>query len=59
MTVNLYCKIFELKGMISSLSDISEREENMDHPIFDRMNIKMNEIVTEIQEGAVVNAAAK
>lgn len=51
MDLKLYCKIYELKGLISSLSDISEREEGMDHPIIYRLQEKIDEIVEGIEGG--------
>lgn len=44
-------KIYELKGLIGSLSDIAEMNEEMDHPIIHSLRIKMDEVIEEL-EGA-------
>lgn len=45
----LNCKIYELKGLISSLSLISEVDENMDHPIIENIEKQMNQVINLIE----------
>lgn len=47
--ISLYCKIYELKGLISSLIDLSEEDERFYNPMIERMDNKMKEIVQEIE----------
>lgn len=47
--INLYCKIYELKGLIKALVDLSGEEERYDNPMIERMDTKMDEIIGEIE----------
>lgn len=48
----LYCKIYEIKAIIECLSDVSACNEEIHHPIIDRLTVKMNEIIEEMEEDA-------
>lgn len=48
--LKLFCLIYELKGMISSLSEIGNYEENYDLPIVETIEGKMKEIINVIEE---------
>jgi len=45
----ILCKIYELKGLIKGLSDISEREEDYYHPMIDSLTSSMNELIVIIE----------
>lgn len=48
--IKLYCLIYELKGMISSLSELGNYEENYNLPIVETIEVKMNQIINVIEE---------
>ncbi|WP_197204150.1 hypothetical protein [Cytobacillus firmus] len=50
MDLKLYCMIYELKGMVDTMSDLAENDDNYDSPIIDRMAKKMDEITDLIEE---------
>lgn len=45
-TINL---IYELKGIIGTLSDLSIYSEEFDHPAIERIESKTNEIIESIE----------
>lgn len=48
--MDLYCKIYELKGLISSLSCLASVDESFDHPLIERLEETINEALTEMGE---------
>lgn len=48
--VKLYCLIFELKGMVKTLSDLADHDENYQIPMIETIEEKMKEITEKINE---------
>jgi hypothetical protein len=42
--------IFELKGIIDTMNEMSSIDEQFDHPCIDRLQVKINELVALIKE---------
>lgn len=47
---NLYFKIYELKGLIESMSEMAAYDNEYDNPLIEKVETKMKEIVSEIEE---------
>lgn len=47
--MSVICKIYELKGLIKSLSDISERDDDFQHPIIDSLQDTMKELIVIVE----------
>jgi hypothetical protein len=47
----LSCKIYELKGLVSSLVTITEHDDNMHHPIIETIENQMNQVLKLIEGG--------
>lgn len=45
----LNCKIYELKGLVSSLVAISEHDEHIHHPIIETIEKHMNQVINLIE----------
>jgi hypothetical protein len=45
----LFCLIYELKGMITSLSELAEYDENYQIPMIESVEDKMKLIIQEIE----------
>lgn len=48
--VKLYCLIYELKGMVKTLSELADHDENYQIPMIETVEEKMKEIVRKIEE---------
>lgn len=48
--INLYCKIYELKGLISSLSCLASIDDSYDNPLIEQLDSTINEVLKEIGE---------
>lgn len=48
--VKLYCLIYELKGMVKTLSELADHDENYQIPMIETVEEKMKEIVQKIEE---------
>jgi hypothetical protein len=48
--LKLYCLIYELRGMVKSVSDLSDYDENYNNPIIENIEDKMKEIIQEIEK---------
>jgi hypothetical protein len=48
--LKLFCKIFELKGMVNTLSDLANHDENYQIPMIESIEDKMKEVIKEIEE---------
>lgn len=46
--INLYCKIFELKGLISSLSCLASIDDSYDNPLIESLDTTINEVLAEM-----------
>lgn len=46
--INLYCKIYELKGLISSLSCLASIDDSFDHPLIESLDTTINEVLKEM-----------
>jgi hypothetical protein len=46
LNVKLIAKIYELKGMIESLSELVNEDEQYNYPMIDRLESKMSELVS-------------
>ncbi|WP_028982778.1 hypothetical protein [Sporolactobacillus terrae] len=55
MEIMVIGKIYELNGMIKSLIDIAECDDAMNHPIVERIDAKMNELINELEIGSKNN----
>ena len=40
--MNLYCMIYELKGLIESMSEMAAHDDEYDNPLIERVEAKMN-----------------
>jgi hypothetical protein len=48
--LKLYCLIFELRGMVKSVSDLADYDENYNNPMIENIEDKMKEIIQEIEK---------
>lgn len=48
--VKLYCLIYELKGMVKTLSELADHDENYQIPMIETVEEKMKEIVQKLEE---------
>lgn len=48
--MSMYFKIYELKGLIESMSEMAEHNNEFDNPLIDKAQTKMKEIIEEIEE---------
>jgi hypothetical protein len=46
LNVKLIAKIYELKGMVESLSELVNEDEQYNYPMIDRLESKMSELVS-------------
>jgi hypothetical protein len=46
LNVKLIAKIYELKGMIESLTELVNEDEQYNYPMIDRLESKMSELVS-------------
>ncbi|WP_208592332.1 hypothetical protein [Gracilibacillus suaedae] len=49
-TQKLYCMIYELKGIVNSLSDAASYDEQFDNPLLENVQCQVNEIVNHIEK---------
>lgn len=47
--IKLYCMIYELKGMVKGLSELSEMDETIPSSMVEMLENKMRDITTEIE----------
>jgi hypothetical protein len=45
----LICLIYELKGMVKTLSDLADHDENYQIPMIENIEDKMKDIMQEIE----------
>jgi hypothetical protein len=45
----LFCLIYELKGMVTTLSDLADHDENYQIPMIENVEEKMKDIIKEIE----------
>lgn len=55
--VNLYCLIYELKGIVGSLSDLSDFDEGFYNPIIDKVSTKTSEIISVIEKDVLLEGS--
>lgn len=48
--VKLYCLFYELKGMVKTLSDLADHDENYQIPMIETIEEKMKEIADQIEK---------
>lgn len=48
--MKLYLKIYELKGIVESLSELANHDEEYNNPIIEKIESKMEQIVEEIEK---------
>lgn len=48
--LKLYLLIYELKGMINTLSDFENYEENYQLPMIESLQDKMKEVIQEVEK---------
>jgi hypothetical protein len=48
--LKLYCLIYELRGMVKSVSDLVDYDENYNNPMLENIEVKMKEIIQEIEK---------
>jgi ketol-acid reductoisomerase len=48
--IKLYCLIYELKGMIKTMSELAEYDDNYQIPMIENVEEKMKEIMQQIEE---------
>lgn len=46
--LKLYCLIYELKGIVGSMSDMCQEDERFDNPLLYAVENKMSEIIDQI-----------
>ncbi|MDP4086026.1 MAG: hypothetical protein Q8934_15590 [Bacillota bacterium] len=49
--LKLVSKIFELKGMIDSMTDLVSYDDQYNNPMIDRVEEKMNELIQLLENG--------
>lgn len=54
----VYYKIYEMKGIVAAMDDLSNENEEFYHPSIDRLKESIDEI-TEIIEGETINGTEK
>lgn len=47
--IKLYGLIYELKGLIESMSEMAAHDDEYNNPLIDKVETKMNMIVIEIE----------
>lgn len=47
--VKFFCKIYELKGLINSLSCLASIDDTFDHPLLERLEETINETIREME----------
>lgn len=47
--IKLYCLIYELKGMVKTMTDLSEIDDNIPSTMVENLENKIREITTEIE----------
>lgn len=53
METKLINQIYELKGIVESLSLLAEFDENFNNPVIERIEVKLSEIVSGIEKTSV------
>jgi hypothetical protein len=48
--IKLYCLIYELKGMVKSVSELADHDDNYHNPMIENIEDKMKEIIQEIEK---------
>jgi hypothetical protein len=48
--LKLYCLIYELNGMVKSVSDLVDYDDNYNNPMIENIEVKMIEIIQEIEK---------
>lgn len=51
--VKLYCLLYELKGMVKTLSELTNYDDNYQIPMIETIEEKMKEIVDQIEKAYV------
>lgn len=46
----LYCLIYELKGIVQSLSDLADYDDSFNNPVIERIEEKTKEIIQVIEK---------
>jgi hypothetical protein len=49
-SIKLYCLIYELNGMVKSVSDLADYDDNYHNPMIENIEVKMKEIIQEIEK---------
>jgi hypothetical protein len=55
MNMILIAKIFELRGMIKSVVDLANGDEQYDYPMIESIESKINEITAALEESMTLN----
>lgn len=48
--MSLFCKIYELKGMLSSLLELAEEDDHCYNPMVEKMDSIMKDIIQEVEK---------
>ncbi|MBM4765465.1 hypothetical protein [Bacillus sp. B15-48] len=48
--IKVMCLLYELKGMVKTISDVAEYDEQYSNPIVDNLEEKIKEIISEIEK---------
>lgn len=48
--LKLYCLIYELKGVVKSLSEMADQDENYNNPVIEVLEEKMKEVMGEVEK---------
>lgn len=48
--MKLYCLIYELKGIVSSLSDMGDEDEHYHNPLTEKIETKTDQIIEIIEQ---------
>lgn len=48
--LKLLFKIYELNGMVKTLSDLADHDENYQIPMIENIEVKMKDIIGEIEK---------
>jgi hypothetical protein len=47
--LKIVSKIYELKGMIESLVELADHDEQYNYPMIEKLESKMNELVSSVE----------
>ncbi|MCS0827830.1 hypothetical protein NX029_28490 [Cytobacillus firmus] len=50
MDLKLCCMIYELKGMVDTMSELAESDDRYENPVIDRMAKKIKELTDLLEE---------